>query len=115
MISYKQKLKLFKTLADEQKKGEDWLRRVPLEVNDAFFDNPYVDSLYKINSAFFEAVFTPQEQCDIEWWLDCGMEAAAKQHFVPSKGQFYDIGSFEDINEYITYLEKHCGWGEVNE
>lgn len=55
---------------DKQRELRDiWLDKLPGDINAAFFDNAYVNSLYKENSFLKEKLIPQELQFDVDWFL----------------------------------------------
>lgn len=58
------------TILDKEKQIRDaWLCSVPRDINEAFFDNTYVNSLYKENTFLKEKLIPHELQFDVDWFL----------------------------------------------
>lgn len=96
------KLDLFRKLYEHHAKGNAWLDTVPNEINESFFDNPYVGSLRRQLDLVQAAVFTEDQLSDIDWFLfDWSVTPTLTW-------KIDDIEySFSDIEEYIWFLQTH--------
>jgi hypothetical protein len=63
------KLDIFREIYRLRREGDEWLDKIPKEVSSVFFENPYVDSLYRINDLLTKKVFTESEIEDMDWFL----------------------------------------------
>jgi len=59
---------LFRKLYEEEVKRNKWFKSLPLDINSAFFDNEYVNSLYNDNSMLIEKVFDEYAE-SVSWFL----------------------------------------------
>jgi len=60
--------KIFRKLYAEQLRRDKWLDNVPSDINDVFFNNEYVDSLYSVNSLLMDEVFDEYAE-SVSWFL----------------------------------------------
>ena len=94
------KIELFRDIYKNHVRSQNWLDEVPREINQAFFDNPYVDNLNNTQTLLIRQCFGQWAEA-IEWFLyewSPGM--------VCSPGP--DLGDFliYSIDQYIMYLQK---------
>ncbi len=58
------------TVLDEQNRIRDiWIDTVPRDINAAFFDNTYVNSLFRENAFLKEQLIPTELQFDVDWFL----------------------------------------------
>ena len=60
---------LIEKLMQEQQHGDAWMDKVPREINAAFFDNPYVDSMIKRGDLLMAALFEEPLLMEVTWFL----------------------------------------------
>ncbi len=58
------------TVLDEQNRIRDtWINTVPRDINAAFFDNTYVNSLFQENTFLKEQLIPKELHFDVDWFL----------------------------------------------
>lgn len=106
------KFDLFRKLYKYHAKGNAWLDTVPNEINEAFFDNPYVGALRRQLDLVQAAVFTEEQLSDIDWFLfDWSVTPTLTW-------KIDDVEySFSGIDEYIQFLQEHRSevWDEESQ
>jgi hypothetical protein len=92
-----------KAIYDEYSTGNIWIRSVPHEVSEAFFDNPYANSqdnlIHKLIRLHFGELFLEVEWLMYEW--EAGLEVGN------GDGVHHEINTPED---YYEYLIKYENW-----
>ena len=98
----------FKTLVgsikDNYDKGNTWLDTIPREVNSVFFDNPYVDSLHRINTVCLETIFDGYLRQEVEWFIyewDANKDSRYRT-ITLLNGTKFVINTLDDFVVYLT-------------
>jgi hypothetical protein len=98
----------FKTLVgsikDNYDKGNAWLDTIPREVNSVFFDNPYVDSLHRINTVCLETIFDGYLRQEVEWFIyewSADKDEGYRTITYPD-GKKFVINTIDDFVEYLV-------------
>lgn len=60
---------LLEELQQQYQRGDAWLDTIPGDINQVFFDNTFVDSLQKSNTALMKALFQGPLLQEVEWFL----------------------------------------------
>lgn len=81
----------------ENKKIDDWVDTIPSDIDIAFCDNTYVNSLVTINLALIKELFGDLYD-DVYWFL---YECNERCYEITVDGKVYNIHSVDD---YINYL-----------
>lgn len=102
------KIDVFKELVRLKEEGDKWVKSLPREINTAFFDNPYVDSLESTINLLMKAAFSLDEQDDVEWFMDEWMSSVRSKElcWVIDGNEYH----FSGIDDYIEFLKVHRGW-----
>ena len=100
----KPKTSTLRILHDHLSRADEWLEKVPNEISDAFFDNPFVDGYYKAISDLIKIHFGDDHWYSVDWFL---IEWHVGLSVVTPCGKELTINS---IDEYCEYLVKYEGW-----
>lgn len=95
------KLKLFEEIYQLHESREKWIKSVPSDIRDSYFDNTYVNSLQKQIDLLMDTVFTASEKFEIEWFLYewyCNRMLNA----VDQNGSQHSLGGIDDYIEFLT-------------
>lgn len=104
----------FETLIGQLKEldqaADQWLDTVPREINSAFFDNPYVDTHYKIRALLLEALYDGPLLEEVDWFLyewDADKEEVYRSLTYPdgTKCVINNVSDFCDHLEKSGYFE----------
>ena len=90
-------------LKDLDQGGNQWLSSVPREIDAAFFDNPFVDSLNRQNELLLQAVFG-ELYSEVEWFLyefDPKAKESLRTITMADTGQKFVI---TDVDSFVQYL-----------
>jgi len=74
-MNYETIEKVYTFLYEQDKIREDWVSKIPSEINVVFCDNTYVDSLYKVNELLLDQLLINDQYLlgDINYFLyECG-------------------------------------------
>lgn len=63
------KKQIIEYIHKQDEEGGAWLDSVPMEIQSAFFDNPYVSSKAKIITVLLSHIFTEEERDWMDWLL----------------------------------------------
>jgi len=104
---------LLTTLKDLNKKGDEWLDKVPSEINSVFFDNTYCDNLRRSTDALIHYIFDETLVQELDWFLyEWSPEKSENQrtiwitlNFDPNTNTAYIIN---DVDDFVRYLKAEC-------
>jgi hypothetical protein len=99
---------LIENLMHYDKVANEWMDKVPSEINSAFFDNPYVDSIQHANSILLTALFDKPLYDEVNWFLyewKAEKDVSLRTISFPD-GCKYIINDLHDFVNYLT-LEGH--------
>lgn len=88
---------IFRELYKEQVKRDEWFNKLPIDINAAFFDNAYVNSLADVNHMLVNNLFG--EYADSVYW------------FLYEWKPGYEVGfdgkttAINNIDEYIDWMK----------
>lgn len=97
--------KLITDLKNSAEQGDEWLNRVPREINSAFFDNPYVDSLDRTKTLLLNALFEDTSLLqEVEWFLyEWSPEKDESYRTITYQNEFkYVINNVDDFVEFLS-------------
>lgn len=102
-----------KTLVTMRKLSDDanrWLNQVPNEINDAFFDNPFVNALENTITAMMVECYGE----DLEPVISDVVRGAPLSEnnaitFTHDDGERYRVASMDELCDYLI---QHRGWTE---
>lgn len=97
------KEQIFRKLYEEQLRREEWLDKIPSNINSVFFDNEYVNSMSIANDMLIEKVFDEHAE-SIFWFLHEWTPGAE----VGYDGEYTKING---INQYILWMRNVEGFG----
>ena len=95
--------KLVGSIKDNYDKGNAWLDTIPREVNSVFFDNPFVDSLHRMNTLYINSLFDGALLQEVEWFLyewDADKNEVYRTITYPEGKKFV----IDDIDDFVVYL-----------
>lgn len=98
---------LFQTLKTQMAVRNEFLDKLPKSIQDAFFDNELVESLYVENNALMRALFGDSIWDDIQYFL---FEDVSPWQIKITNGKEYLLYTEEDIMNYFeeVYTWKDC-------
>ena len=99
------KIALLKELYQNHIDGEKWLSRVPNDISACFFDNPFVESIYKSNAVLMESIFS-EEELESVYWIMYEWSSSPLQTLINDGVEY----KFNDIDDIAEYLIDHEGW-----
>lgn len=97
----------FKTLVEQlvqyRKEADDWLDTIPPEINQVFFDNPYVDYLQRAQSLLMERVFDKPLLNEVDWFMyEWGADKDVSLRTISyPDGSKYIINDIADFCDYL--------------
>ena len=94
------KLELVKLVIEEYNKQSEWLDSLPIEIQSAFFDNAYVQSLHRTNDKALTLALGVELYEDLCWFL---YDKPDGKTTVTFDGKTYDIETFED---YLSFVKE---------
>ena len=94
------KLELVKLVIEEYNKQSEWLDSLPIEIQSAFFDNAYVQSLHHTNDKALELALGTELYEDLNWFL---YDKPDGKTTVTIDSKSYDI---ETIEDYLSFVEE---------
>lgn len=99
------KTEIFKLMYTHYSVGSDFIDKIPTDISDSYFDNPYCNSLWKMIDILSEELFTYEEQQWIDWFL---FEWHDNRDLYVT---FDDVDyTFDTIDEFIDILIKEERW-----
>lgn len=96
---------LISLLKDLETQGDEWIDKVPHEVNASFFDNPYVNCLQKTNDLLMATVFAnkPELLEEVEWFLyEWEKDKDPIYRTINTVDSTYTI---DTVDNFVNYLE----------
>ena len=96
---------IFRKLYKNEQRRIEWIDKVPSDIQSAFFDNDYVNSLHNSNDLLMEAVF--QEHYDSVMWFLCDWKPGVTDE-VGHVG--CEPTKIENIDQYIEWMKIHEGF-----
>lgn len=96
--------KIIKQLKEDQSRADAWIYRIPIEIRDAFFDNPYVNSLYSSNTFLLSMVFEdePSLKDELDWFLyDWSATKSISLRTIKANDEVYVINNDDDFCNYL--------------
>lgn len=96
------KTETLKFIRDQQLIQDRWLDSLPREISEAFFDNPHVDSLHRVNERLMREVFGEAFE-DAMYFL---YEWRSGFSITEADGTHWKLETDED---YYKYFRKVCG------
>jgi hypothetical protein len=99
---------LIEKLMHYDKVADDWMDKVPSEINSAFFDNPFVDALQHTKDLLLIALFDKPLLDEVNWFLyewKAERDVSLRTISFPD-GCKYIINNLDDFVNYLT-LEGH--------
>lgn len=103
-VAMKPKTSTLRMLHKHLSKADEWIAKVPNEINDAFFDNPFIDGYYKSLFELIKVHFGEEYWYSVDWFLTEWHEGLSA---ISPCGKEIKINSIDD---YCEYLIKHEGW-----
>ena len=100
----KPSVSLLKSLYEMELKKEEWISKLPSDISDAFFDNPYVNGMQRQLDEMINAHFGIHSD-SVDWLLYEWREGLE----VSIDGKRFKINAPED---YYKYLIENEGWVE---
>jgi hypothetical protein len=94
---------LFRKLYEEEVRRDNWFKSLPLDINSAFFDNEYVNSLYYENSMLIEKVF--DEHAESVFWFIYEWKPGYEVEFDGKTTKIYDIDGYINWMKYVEGFE----------
>jgi hypothetical protein len=98
-MTYEDFEEVFKMLVEERDKRDEFLNKLPMSINSAFFDNEMVDSLYKTINKLLEKLFTPNLLKDVEYFL---YDYEFGWHFSVNYKEY----KFETTDDILAYFKE---------
>lgn len=100
----KPKTSTLRVLYEHISKADECLDRVPDEISDAIFDNPYINGYYRALEEIIKIHFGEEHWYSVDWFLTEWKEGLGVRS---PCGVDLNINS---IDEYCDYLIKYEGW-----
>lgn len=94
------KLDIIKLIIDEYKIRCEWLDSLPIEIQSAFFDNAYVQSLHRTNDKALTLALGTELYEDLCWFL---YDKPNGKSTVTFDGKPYDI---ETVEDYLSFVKE---------
>jgi len=104
-MNYKTIEKVYTFLYEQDKIREDWVSKIPSDVNLTFIDNTYVDSLYKVNELLLEQLLINDKYLlgDINYFLyECGNGGK----IITSDGIEYNFDKTNMLSGVLSYIKE---------
>lgn len=99
------KSELVKKLYETYDKGEQWLQEIPNEINEAFFDNPAIESQAEMIQILMGYILTEDERAAVGWFFhEWYYNRKLSIHLNDEEFKFLCI------DDYLSYLQSHEGW-----
>ena len=108
------KLELFKKVYELHTQGITWLDKVPSEISESVFDNPYSTSLQRTIDLLLSHAFTKEEEewADFflyEWSTDKSLSVDV---YETGNGKQKRI-TFDTFNDIADFLVEYEGWDQL--
>lgn len=102
-MNFDQFKKIFTVLYTEHNLRQAWLDKIPTEINAAFFDNDYTNSLSKVNTILLEQLLSDKAFIleDIDYFL---YEFAKGGYIVTADGKEYKFESGHNVDDILNYF-----------
>lgn len=94
------KLELVKLVIEVYNNQSEWLDSLPIEIQSAFCDNAYVQSLHRINENALMLALGTELYEDLNWFL---YDKPNGKTTVTFDGKPYDI---ETVKDYLSFVEE---------
>lgn len=95
---------VFRKIVKLNKESTEFLDSIPVEINEAFFDNPHSNAIGMINDLLIKAYF--QEHAESIFWFLYEWKPFAEVEYCGVTEKI------KDIDHYIDWMQRVEGFGE---
>jgi hypothetical protein len=101
----KELIDVVRKIRNLNKQQEEYLNKIPNDIQDAFFDNSYVNDASMKNDILMSALFGEVVSEDIFWFMYEYKEGSAGPHVEYPDGTKFTFNTDDDYYKYLETLE----------